>query len=85
MVLGAKPADSDAGRAVEILDRMPIRRYSHLPLLDRIWQLRHNAWPYDAAYIALAEVLDAELITIDNKLSRIPGFQCVVRNLRDEG
>jgi predicted nucleic acid-binding protein len=48
----------------------------------RIWQLRHNMWPYDAAYVALAEGLDAELVTVDGKMETIPGVRCTVRNLR---
>jgi predicted nucleic acid-binding protein len=52
------------------------------PLLPRIWQLRHNMWPHDAAYVALAESLGADLITLDGKLTRIPGLSCTVRSLR---
>jgi predicted nucleic acid-binding protein len=40
-------------------------------------------WPYDAAYVALAESLGAELATIDGKFSRTPGLFCTVRNLRE--
>jgi predicted nucleic acid-binding protein len=61
---------------------MRLERYSHFPLLVRIWQLRHNMWPYDAAYVALAEGLDAELVTVDGKMETIPGVRCTVRNLR---
>ncbi len=39
-------------------------------------------WPYDAAYVALAEWLDAELVTLDGKIETIPGVMCSVRNLR---
>lgn len=59
-----------------------MRRYQHTPLLPRIWELRHNMWPYDAAYVALAEVLGAELITLDAKLVAVPGVMCDVRNPR---
>ena len=80
LVLGGKLDESDAQRAVELLSEMPIRRYPHTPLLGRIWELRHNAWPYDAAYVALAETLDVPLLTIDSKLARIPGIRCAVIN-----
>jgi predicted nucleic acid-binding protein len=40
-----------------------LKRYSHRILLPRIWELRDNLTAYDAAYLALAEVLDAPLIT----------------------
>jgi len=64
------------GRAAEALDDLaglPITRHEHVVLLPRIWQLRHNATAYDAAYLALAEVLDATLITRDAKLARAAG------------
>ena len=41
-------------------------------------------WPYDAAYVALAELLDADLVTLDGKIEAIPGIGCTVRNVRDE-
>lgn len=63
---------------------MPLRRFSHVPLLDRIWELRQNAWPYDAAYIVLAELLDTEVFTVDARFGRIPGIRCTVRNLRED-
>ena len=43
-------------------------RYSHEPLLGRIWELRQNFSAYDATYIALAEDLGATLYTTDAKL-----------------
>ena len=45
-----------------------INRYEVSPLADRIWQLRHQYTSYDAAYLALAEALDAPLYTCDAKL-----------------
>jgi predicted nucleic acid-binding protein len=36
---------------------------SHLDLLTRVWQLRENITAYDAMYVALAEALDATVIT----------------------
>jgi predicted nucleic acid-binding protein len=48
-------------------------RYPHVELSDRIWEMRHNLTAYDAAFIALAEVLGAPLITCDSALGRVPG------------
>lgn len=45
-----------------------INRHEVAPLADRIWQLRHQYTSYDAAYLALAEALDAPLYTCDAKL-----------------
>lgn len=47
----------------------PLSRYSHTVLLPRIWELRNNLTAYDAAYVALAEVLDAKLLTRDRRLA----------------
>lgn len=52
---------------------MEIQRYPHLPFLERIWTLRENLSAYDAAYVTLAEVLKAPLITGDRRLARAPG------------
>lgn len=63
----------DAHRAGQILTglaTLPAERYSHVPLLPRIWELRHNFTAYDAAYIALAEATSAVLYTTDEKLSK---------------
>ena len=48
-------------------------RYPHEELADRIWDLRHNLTAYDAAFVALAEALDAPLLTCDGKLAAAPG------------
>lgn len=50
-------------------------RYPHLELLPTIWQLRHNLTAYDTAYIALAEVLDAPLITRDRRMASAPSLK----------
>jgi predicted nucleic acid-binding protein len=49
---------------------LPLTRYPHFVLLTRVWQMRHNLTAYDAAYLALAEALDAPLITRDRALAR---------------
>ncbi len=52
------------------LAALPAERYSHIPLLRRIWELRHNFTAYDSAYIALAEATGSVLYTCDEKLRR---------------
>jgi predicted nucleic acid-binding protein len=69
-------------RALRDLAAMRLVRMPHQPLMDRIWELRHNLTPYDAAYVALAEVLDATLLTADGKLTRAPSLRCEVELLR---
>ncbi len=53
-------------------------RYSHVPCLDRIWELKDNLTAYDAAYVALAETLSAPLITTDARLARASGIRAEV-------
>ena len=52
---------------------LPIRRYPHLPLLQRAWELRNTLSVYDAVYVALAELLEAPLVTCDAHLADAPG------------
>lgn len=54
--------------ATELLTSLPVERFSHALLRDRIWTLRHDLTAYDAAYVALAEALGAPLWTRDRKL-----------------
>ena len=49
---------------------LPIHVYPARPLLDRAWDLRHNVTVYDALYLALAEALEATLVTADHALAR---------------
>lgn len=58
-------SDDRAGEAVADLGRLRAVRYPHAPLRTRIWSLRDELTPYDAAYLALAQGLDARLLTAD--------------------
>ena len=62
-----------AALAVAAFSDLPIERYAHAPFTPRIWALRHAVTSYDAAYLALAEVLDAPLLTCDARLERSHG------------
>lgn len=59
--------------ALETWRALPVRRWDHETLLRRAWALRATLTAYDAAYVALAEALDAVLLTTDAKLARTPG------------
>lgn len=66
--------DNREGRkAIDDLADLPIRRYPHEFLLPRVWELQHNLTAYDAVYVALAEALDAPLVTRDRRLARAVG------------
>jgi predicted nucleic acid-binding protein len=57
---------------------LPVTIHSIALLRERIISLAANATSYDAAYIALAEGLDAPLLTADAKMLTVPGAQCEI-------
>ncbi len=63
------------------LRSLRIDRSPHGPLLERCWELRHNLTVYDAAYVALAELMDLDLLTGDRRLAEAPGIRCAVELL----
>ena len=44
----------------------------------RVWDMRENLTAYDAAYVVLAEALNAPLVTTDARLARTPGIRAAV-------
>jgi predicted nucleic acid-binding protein len=62
-----------AALALTALSQLPLRRHGHAFLLERVWALRGVLTAYDAAYVALAEVLGAPLVTLDARLARAGG------------
>jgi predicted nucleic acid-binding protein len=75
----ARDLDADRGaQALEDLADLPLTRYPHDVFLSRIWELRSQVSAYDAAYLALAEVLDAPLLSRDGRLARSRGHRARV-------
>lgn len=71
--------DSERGlMALTDLADLPLRRYPHDFLLPRIWDLRNNLTAYDATYVALAEALDAPLLTRDRRLAAAAGHRAQI-------
>ena len=68
--------------AITDLESIAIVRYPTLPLMRRAYELRDNVTAYDAAYVALAETLDCELLTGDGRLGDAPGPSCPIRVLQ---
>lgn len=64
------------------LTDMPLARYPHDLFLPRIWELRHNLSAYDASYVALAEALDAQLLTRDLRLASSTGHDADIDVIR---
>jgi predicted nucleic acid-binding protein len=67
--------------AIDSLFSASIRRFDHEALAPRIWELRENVTAYDAAYVALAELLEAPLVTCDKKLGAAPRHRARVEVL----
>jgi predicted nucleic acid-binding protein len=67
------------GAALADLVDLPLRRYPHDFLLPRVWELRNNFTAYDAVYVALAEALDAPLLTRDQRLARAAGHRARIQ------
>lgn len=74
---GTLTAERAADARVDLV-ASAIVRYPHAPLLSRAWELRDAMTAYDAVYIALAELLDAPLVTCDARLARSTGHRAQI-------
>lgn len=80
-----RSAELTPDRAAEVtmdLVDFDLHRHSHLDLVPRAWKLRNNVTAYDAMYLALAEALDATLVTCDAPLGSAPGHRARVEVVR---
>ncbi|MDQ1305309.1 MAG: hypothetical protein QG671_1140 [Actinomycetota bacterium] len=75
-LLGSTLSLDRAEDAISVLGALTISLSDCQALLGRVWQLRHNLTSYDAAYVALAESLDAVLVTADSRLASATGVTC---------
>ncbi|MBA2307968.1 MAG: type II toxin-antitoxin system VapC family toxin [Pseudonocardiales bacterium] len=78
MVRRGDLTDAEGSARLRQVQQSPITRVSHRQLVDRVWELRHSVTAYDAAYIALAERLDAPLLTCDRRLAGAHGHRAHV-------
>jgi predicted nucleic acid-binding protein len=74
--------DRRALLALTDLRALPIHRAPHLPLLSRCWELRENLTMYEAAFVTLAELLQADLLTADGRLAAAPVLHCGIEVLQ---
>lgn len=77
----ARGGQLDARRVAFALDdlrALPLQRIDHGALVMRCWELRENLTVYDASYVALAETLQATLLTGDRRIARAPGPTCPI-------
>ena len=76
--LRGTPSKERSLQASEALRDLRAVRYPHAALFWRIWELRDNLTAYDAAYVSLAETLDAPLVTTDARLARSSGHHAAI-------
>jgi predicted nucleic acid-binding protein len=79
--LASALSDRRFAAAVDDLAALDFDRYPTLQFSRRAYELRESVTPYDAVYVALAEVLGCELLTGDRRLSNAQGIRCPVRLL----
>ncbi|HET8608068.1 MAG TPA: type II toxin-antitoxin system VapC family toxin [Gaiellaceae bacterium] len=69
--------DQAAQAHADLLD-LAVEQWPYELLAARAWELRHVLSSYDASYVALAELLDVTLVTLDRRLASAQGLRCAV-------
>jgi predicted nucleic acid-binding protein len=82
LVRGGKFDHTAAAELIVDLVVLPVDRWHMSPLLPRMWELRDNLTPYDAAYVALAELTGTILVTGDERIAAAPGTRCEVQVIK---
>ena len=73
---GREISSLEATLAYRDLPRLGVQLAPFAPFAERVWELRDNLTCYDAWYVALAEELGCQLMTLDRRLSRASGPRC---------
>jgi predicted nucleic acid-binding protein len=73
-IIGADQAVQAHG---DLLD-LAIELWPYALLAARAWQLREHLSIYDASYVAVAELTEATLVTLDRRIAGAPGLRCAV-------
>ena len=74
---GLVSADQAAQAHADLLD-LAIEQWPYELLGSRVWELRTNLSSYDASYVAVAELSNTPLVTLDRRISRAPNLRCTV-------
>jgi predicted nucleic acid-binding protein len=82
LVRGGKFDGAAAAELIPDLMVLPVDRWHMAPLLPRVWELRENLTLYDAAYVALAELTGAVLVTGDERITASPGTRCDIQLIK---
>lgn len=75
---GLVSKDQAAQAHADLLD-LAIEQWPHELVAGRAWELRHNLSIYDASYVALAELTNASLVTLDERVGSAPDLRCPVK------
>jgi predicted nucleic acid-binding protein len=78
LVLRGERDHSSASAAHADLLAMAVERYPYTFMAQRAWRLRGSLTLFDASYVALAELLEAPLVTLDTRLTRAAGPRCEI-------
>jgi predicted nucleic acid-binding protein len=78
LALANQLPEQQALQALATAQQLGLRRHASRHLWPRAWELRTNLTAYDALYVALAEQLEAPLLTADSRAARAPGLRCTV-------
>lgn len=76
--LAGRIAGDQAAQAHADLLELAVEQWPYELLSSRVWQLRANLTSYDASYVALAELLDTPLLTLDRRIAGAPDVRCRV-------
>ena len=74
---GLVSADQAAQAHGDLLD-LSIEQWPYDLLGARVWELRANLTAYDASYVAVAELSNAPLVTLDRRISCAPNLRCTI-------
>jgi predicted nucleic acid-binding protein len=77
VVRGERDAASASMAHADLLN-LPVERFAYAFVARRAWELRHTLTMFDAAYVALAELLEAPLVTLDRRLLSATGPRCQI-------
>jgi predicted nucleic acid-binding protein len=75
LVRSGEVSSERAAEAIADLTDLDLHRHAHVDLLGHAWKRRENVTAYGAMYIALAEALDATVVTCDAPLATAPGYR----------